>query len=51
MDEFQINCRPDIVDELGKLAVKSIEVAGQHFGLPCPTTGEYKTGSSWADTH
>ena len=50
-DEFQINCRPDIVDELGKLAVKSIEVAGQHFGLPCPTTGEYKTGSSWADTH
>lgn len=50
-DEFQINCRPEIVDQLGELAVKSIEAAGRHFGLPCPTTGEYKKGSSWADTH
>lgn len=50
-DEFQINCRPECAEALGNLAVRSIELAGQHFGFPCPTTGEFKIGATWADTH
>lgn len=51
MDEFQTNCRPEIAEDLGKLAVKAIEESGKHFGFPCPTTGEYKIGDTWATTH
>lgn len=36
---------------LGEVYCKSITWAGEHFGLRCPTAGEYKIGKSWLDTH
>lgn len=50
-DEAQFLARPEIADALGKLFVENIELAGRHFGLRCPTTGEFKVGESWAETH
>jgi len=50
-DEAQFNCPPDLCETVGKTFVYAIEVAGRHFGFPCPVTGEYQTGKSWADTH
>lgn len=50
-DEAQFLARPDIADALGRLFVESIELAGRHYGLRCPTTGKYKVGKSWAETH
>lgn len=50
-DEAQFYSRPEIAEEIGKTFVEAIELAGRHFGMRCPTTGEYKTGQSWADTH
>jgi DNA polymerase I-like protein with 3'-5' exonuclease and polymerase domains len=51
-DEYQINSKAcNNIDNIGEIAVRAIELAGLHFGFPCPTTGEYKTGSNWADTH
>lgn len=50
-DECQFNCKPDIAEEIGSLFVKCIELAGKHFGMRCPTTGEYKIGKNWAETH
>ena len=50
-DEFQIQCPSAIADKLGMLAVESIEEAAADLGFPCPCTGEYKTGKTWADTH
>lgn len=50
-DEFQLNCKPEASKVLGCLAVQAIELAGKHFGFPCPTTGEYKIGKNWAETH
>ncbi|MDE7065776.1 MAG: DNA mismatch repair protein MutH, partial [Desulfovibrionaceae bacterium] len=50
-DEAQFLARPDLADALGRLFVESIELAGRHYGLLCPTTGEYKVGESWAETH
>ena len=50
-DEAQFNTTPEKADALGKLFVESIELAGRHFGMRCPTTGEFKVGANWAETH
>ena len=50
-DEIQIETDREIADEIGKLAVQSFEMAGQHFNFNCPITGEYKVGTNWAETH
>ena len=50
-DEAQFLARPELAEEVGRLFVRSIELAGQHFGMRCPTTGEYKIGRNWAETH
>ena len=50
-DEVQIECKPEIADAIGKLAVESIRQAGEHFGMRCPLDGEYKVGNNWADCH
>lgn len=50
-DEAQFNTTPEKADALGKLFVESIELAGCHFGMRCPTTGEFKVGANWAETH
>lgn len=51
-DEVQAIARTtEIAEHLGKLFVESIELAGQHFKFRCPTTGEYKIGNNWKETH
>ena len=50
-DEMQLECRADLAEEIGKIAVKSIEDSGQLFNLKCPLTGEYRVGRNWAETH
>ena len=50
-DEVQAVARPEIAEHLGALFVQAIELAGQHFNLRCPTTGEYKIGNNWKETH
>lgn len=50
-DELQMECRPEIAEDVGKACVASIEEAGRAFNLRCPLTGEYKIGKTWRDTH
>lgn len=50
-DEIQVECDPDIADEVGHLAVASIKKSGEHFGLRVPLDGEYKVGANWKETH
>jgi DNA polymerase I-like protein with 3'-5' exonuclease and polymerase domains len=50
-DELQMECSPDIAEEVGQACVASIEEAGRAFNLRCPLTGEYKIGKTWRDTH
>lgn len=50
-DEVQIAIRPEIADAAGKLVVDAIAQAGRDLGIRPPLTGEFSTGSSWADTH
>jgi DNA polymerase I len=50
-DEWQIECRKEIAETVGTLAVKAIQEAGEVLQLRCPLTGEYRIGRTWAETH
>ena len=50
-DEWQIECSQEDADAVGELAVSSIREAGEVLGLRCPLDGEYKKGTTWAQTH
>tara|TARA_X000001388_G_scaffold43384_3_gene30479 strand:- start:4091 stop:5944 length:1854 start_codon:yes stop_codon:yes gene_type:complete len=50
-DELQLQCREDIAEDVGELAVQSFKAAGEYFEFKCPLDGEFKTGRTWADTH
>jgi DNA polymerase-1 len=50
-DEWQIETRKEIADEVGRTAVAAIRAAGEFFKFPCALDGEYKIGSTWAETH
>lgn len=50
-DEQGIIVPKDNAVEAGVLLVESIVKSGEHFGLRCPMSGEYKVGISWKETH
>ena len=50
-DEVQLIARKEIADDVGKEAVKSFQLAGEHFNFRCPIAGEFKIGNNWSDTH
>jgi DNA polymerase I-like protein with 3'-5' exonuclease and polymerase domains len=50
-DEWQIECRPEIAEYIGKSGAWAIEQAGKHFNFRCPLSGSYSVGNNWADTH
>jgi DNA polymerase I-like protein with 3'-5' exonuclease and polymerase domains len=50
-DEVQFSCLSETADELGGAFVEAIKLAGERFNLRCPLDGEYKIGTSWAETH
>ncbi len=50
-DEWQIECRPEDADFIGKSCVNAMVFAGEVLQLNCPLDGEYRVGNSWADTH
>lgn len=50
-DEFQIEVREDLADEVGQMAVEAIRKAGKYFEFRCPLDGEYQVGNNWAETH
>jgi DNA polymerase I-like protein with 3'-5' exonuclease and polymerase domains len=50
-DEWQIECRPELAETVGRMAVASIRQAGEHFQFRCPLDGDFAVGRTWADTH
>jgi DNA polymerase I-like protein with 3'-5' exonuclease and polymerase domains len=50
-DEIQSEVATEQAEKYGWLAVECIKAAGISFELRCPLDGEYKVGTTWADTH
>jgi DNA polymerase-1 len=50
-DEWTVECRKEIAHEVGKLAAKAIEWAGEYYGIKCPHKGNYQIGNNWAEIH
>jgi len=50
-DEFQVETPKHFAKAVGKVAVKAIQKAGEHFDLRCPLDGEFNIGNNWAETH
>ena len=50
-DEWQVECRKEIADKVGKLGVTAIEEAGRVLKMRVPLTGEYSVGVNWEETH
>ena len=50
-DEIQSEVATEQAEKFGWLAVECIKAAGISFDLRCPLDGEYKVGTTWAETH
>ena len=50
-DEWQLECAEQEAERVGEMGVLSIKEAGEYYKMRCPLDGEYKVGSTWADTH
>lgn len=50
-DEVQVECEPSVAEPIGQMFCDAMVQAGEQLGCKCPLAGEYKVGSSWAETH
>jgi len=50
-DEVQTEVVEKDAEKFGWLAVECLKAAGIEFNLRCPLDGEYKVGTTWAETH
>jgi DNA polymerase-1 len=50
-DEWQVECRPEVAEQVGEILASTFALAGQTLGVRCQLDGEYKIGRTWAETH
>jgi len=50
-DEVQIESDEELADEVGRIAARAIERAGECYRFRVPLAGDYAVGDSWAETH
>jgi DNA polymerase I-like protein with 3'-5' exonuclease and polymerase domains len=50
-DEWQIECPPEMADEVGQHVVDCIKRAGGVLDFRCQLDGSYHIGENWNETH
>jgi len=50
-DEYTIECKEDIAEDVKKISEQCIVDAGKFFGIECPHQGEGQIGKNWYDIH
>lgn len=50
-DEYTIECREDIAEDVKKISEDCIRLAGEFFNINCPHAGEGAIGKNWYDIH
>lgn len=50
-DEWQIECRPEIAQQIGNLGKQAITQAGVELAVRCRLDGAFDVGANWYETH
>jgi hypothetical protein len=50
-DEWEIDCKEEYSEQIGKEAAQSIALAGDYYNFRCPLKGNAKVGKSWGGVH
>lgn len=50
-DELNVECRPEIAEDVGKIVAACITKAGQYYKISCRHDGEYAIGVNWFAVH
>ena len=50
-DEWQIEAKPDLAEQVGITAAQAIAKAGDKLGFRCPLAGNFEVGNNWKDCH
>ena len=50
-DEFQVECKEEISEEVSTICKQAIVDAGLYFNIKCPHKGESEIGKNWFETH
>lgn len=50
-DEFTIECRKEIAEDVARMSEEAIAWAGRYFKIPCPHVGDAKIGTNWYSIH
>lgn len=50
-DEYTIECRAEIAEDVKKISEQAIAWAGEFFKIPCPHVGQGAIGKNWYDIH
>lgn len=50
-DEYQLQVRKEIAEDVAEIAVEAFRKAGREFNWKCPLDGEAQIGNNWAETH
>lgn len=50
-DEFEIECREEVAEEVAEIAKSSTTLAGEYFKLRIKIEGEAKIGRDWGEVH
>lgn len=50
-DEYTIECREDIAEDVKRISEDAIRWAGEYYKISCPHAGEGAIGKNWYDIH
>lgn len=50
-DEYTIECREEIANDVKDISERAIAWAGNYFNISCPHVGQGKIGKNWYDIH
>jgi DNA polymerase I len=50
-DEVEVSCRPELTEEIKKIALTCFNDAGKFFGFLCRIDGDARVGHTWEEVH
>lgn len=50
-DEYTVECRAEIAEEVARISEECIARAGRYFKIACPHEGDASIGKNWYDIH